>query len=234
MNSPKQSIGYGIKYVRVNVWYSFKLGKIRSINDNPWRPAAQLESTDYLYDIKPKCFSFSFFGSCFTQVRCFIISHCGSSTRFVVPRLLLGPLLVFHSFIGLIRFGAGHRSRTDDSSACWAPQRHSSVSCHKYDPPHLVIFLCLQIPKRPSVLAEDSHSAVQRVRQERLQSFGQPLSSVRVWLITAEVRWEEGSKGTDQHVIIHQLEILGSVFYVAIHFYCVMTMILHIHKHTYP
>lgn len=76
--------------------------------------------------------------------------------------------------------------------------------------PHLVIFLCLQIPNRPSILAGDSHSAVQRVRQEGLQSSGQPLSSVRVWLITAEVRW---GRSTEQHGLTQQPEILGSIFF---------------------
>lgn len=131
--------------------------------------------------------SMSSSGFCFVR----IILHNHSLwffSLFVFLHFLLGPLLVPHSFIVLIRFEAGLRPKRDDSSVCWAVQWHSSVSCHKYDPPHLVIFLCLQIPNRPSILAGDSHSAVHRVRQERLQSFGQPLSSVRVWLITAEVR----------------------------------------------
>lgn len=80
--------------------------------------------------------------------------------------------------------------------------------------PHLVIFLCLQIPNRPSILAGDSHSAVQRVRQEGLQSSGQPLSSVRVWLITAEVRW---GRSTEQHGLTQRPEVLDSIFSVAIH-----------------
>lgn len=178
----------------MNVWYLCKLCEVRSINEHQWHPAAQLESTDHLCDIKFKYFSFSFFWVLFHLSMPLHNLSLWFLDPFVVPRLQLGPLLLSHGFIALIRFRAGHRSRTDDSSACWAPQRHSSVSCHKYDPAHLVIFLCLQIPNRPSVLAGDSHSAVQWVRQERLQSFGQPLSSVRVWLITAEVRWREGRK----------------------------------------
>lgn len=47
---------------------------------------------------------------------------------------LLGPLLVSHSFIVLIRPEAGLWPNRDDSSVCWALQWHSSVSCHKYDP----------------------------------------------------------------------------------------------------
>lgn len=163
-----------------------------------------------------KAFSFHFWGFWFIQVCCFIISPCGSSPclRFVFGFFFC---LSARAIIGFSQFYCAHSSwsralaRTGMTAQCVG-------HCSGIHPcpainmtlPHLVIFLCLQIPNRPSILAGDSHSAVQRVRQEGLQSSGQPLSSVRVWLITAEVRW---GRSTEQHGLTQQPEILDSIFF---------------------
>lgn len=65
------------------------------------------------------------------------------------------------------------------------------ICCHKLQKllAHLVIFHCFTDPKTSSILCRHNHLAGKWVRQKRLQSFGQPVPPMRIWLITAEKCW---------------------------------------------